>query len=440
MIELDNHESNGAKIRVIGVGGCGGNAINNMIEKGLSGVSFISSNTDKQVLDTNLAQVKLQIGKETTNGLGAGGNPETGRISAEESIEEIREALCGCDMVFITAGMGGGTGTGAAPIVAKIAKELETLVVAVVTRPFAWEGKRAKVADQGIIELREFVDALITIPNQKLLDITDKKATFRQAFMKADEVLFNATRGISDIITKPGLVNVDFADVRSVMQGMGDALMGIGFASGDNRAVDATHNALNSPLLDNISIAGSKGVLVNITGNEETTTLHEVAQAVAMIEESAGPDVNLIHGVVLVDDPMDELMVTVVATGFNNKEEKQKFHRPGINFKSKEVDLFNEKVNQANIPAPAFEKKAEPVMAKSAATIGSPVSPRGTEELKELDIPAYVRRIGEDQPASIETDKQAVTNTEKIPVGTGFDKSNSMKNYDQPAFLRKIMD
>jgi cell division protein FtsZ len=440
MIELDIHETNGAKIRVIGVGGCGGNAINNMIQKSLTGVSFISTNTDKQVLDKNLADVKVQIGKETTKGLGAGGDPEIGRISAEENIEEIKESLVNSDMIFITAGMGGGTGTGASPVIAKVARELEALVVAVVTQPFSWEGKRGKIGEQGILELKDYVDALITIPNQKLLDITDKKVTAKQAYMTADEVLFNATRGISDIITKPGLVNVDFADVRSVMKGMGDALMGIGTATGDNRAVEATHNALNSPLLDSISIAGAQGVLVNITGSEESTTLHEIAQAVAMIEETAGPDVNLIHGVVLVEEPMEELMVTVVATGFNNKQEKPKMSRTALNFTSKEVGMFKEKPKVRDTAPAPHEKNAEPVAAeKTAISIGTPLTPRGNDELKELDIPAYVRRIGADNKEDVETLNNSSEKI-KVPAGIGFDKNNSLKNYDQPAFLRKIMD
>jgi len=439
MIELDNQVLNGAKIRVIGVGGCGGNAINNMIEKNLSDVSFISVNTDKQVLDTNLAQMKLQIGKETTRGLGAGGNPEIGRISAEENLEEIKEALKNSDMVFVTAGMGGGTGTGAAPIVAKVAKELEALVVAVVTKPFSWEGKRAKIAEEGISELKQYVDALITIPNQKLLEITDKKVSFKQSFMIVDDVLYNATRGISDIITKPGLINVDFADVRSVMKGMGDALMGIGLASGENRAIEATKNALNSPLLDNISIAGAQGVLVNITGNEDTTNLHEVAQAIALIEESAGPDVNLIHGVVLVSEPMEELMVTVVATGFNNRAEKPKAQRTGFNLGFKDRDLFTVKANQPSDIS--FDKKAEAIPENAAIPIGGRVSPRGNDELKKLDIPTFVRRIASpEEQGTMETDKVAQNSTDKVPVNLGFEKGNSLKNYDQPAFLRKIMD
>lgn len=444
MIVLDKHESDGAKIRVIGVGGCGGNAINNMIQKGLSGVSFISANTDKQVLDKNLAKVKLHIGKETTKGLGAGGNPDVGKISAEESIADIKESLFGSDMVFVTAGMGGGTGTGAAPIVAKAAKELDALVVAVVTKPFQWEGRRSKVAEQGLADLKEHVDALITIPNQKLLDITDKKATFKQAYMKADEVLFNATRGISDIITKPGLVNVDFADVRSIMKGMGDALMGIGIATGDNRAIDATKNALNSPLLDNISIAGSKGVLVNITGNEEITTLHEVAQAVAMIEEAAGPDVNLIHGVVLVEEPMEELMVTVVATGFNQQQqemEKPKFASPGLAFKSKEQELFEKKAQLKVIERPEEIRSEQiPVTHEIPSVISAMGAPKGTRELNDLEKPAFLRRLGRENQDNFNSDTTVEQNADKAHATVGFDKSNSLKNYDQPAFLRKIMD
>ncbi|MFH1052593.1 MAG: cell division protein FtsZ [bacterium] len=439
MIGLDNQVLNSAKIRVIGVGGCGGNAINNMIEKNLTGVSFISANTDKQVLDTNLAQMKLQIGKETTRGLGAGGDPEVGRISAEENIEEIKESLLNSDMVFVTAGMGGGTGTGAAPIIAKAARDMDALVVAVVTKPFSWEGKRAKIAEDGINELKQFVDALITIPNQKLLEITDKKVTFKQSYMIVDDVLYNATRGISDIITKPGLVNVDFADVRSVMKGQGDALMGIGIASGENRAIEATKNALNSPLLENVSIAGAQGVLVNITGNEEITGLHEIAQAIAMIEECAGPEVNLIHGVVLVSEPMEELMVTVVATGFNNKAERPKMQRPALNLGFKEKDMFNLKPKQ--VSDISFDRKVETIPEKVAIPMGRQVSPRGEDELKKLDVPTFIRRLGNpEEQNSLNTDQAVQNSAEKVPAGLGFDKAASLKNYDQPAFLRKIMD
>jgi cell division protein FtsZ len=257
--------------------------------------------------------------------------------------------------------------------------------------------------------------------------------------MIVDDVLYNATRGISDIITKPGLVNVDFADVRSVMKGMGDALMGIGIASGENRAIEATKNALNSPLLENISIAGAQGVLVNITGNEELTGLHEIAQAIAMIEECAGPDVNLIHGVVLVNEPMEELMVTVVATGFNNRAERPKMQKPAMNVGFRDKDMFN--VKPSSVSDFTLDKKVEPIPEKVAIPMGRQVSPRGEDELKKLDVPAYVRRFANPEEMSpMNTDKVVQNVAEKVPAGLGFDKTASLKNYDQPAFLRKIMD
>ncbi len=434
MIELtENGQIENAPIRVVGVGGCGGNAVNNMIEQGLKGVSFITANTDKQALDQNLAKTKIQIGKEITKGLGAGGDPEIGMKSAEESVEEIRENLEGSDMVFVTAGMGGGTGTGAAPVIAKIAMELEALVVGIVTYPFKWEGKRLKLAEEGIKNLRESVDALISIPNQKLLEIIDKRATFQEAFLKADEVLLNATKGISDIITQPGLVNVDFADVRSVMKGMGDALMGIGIASGENRAVEAAEKALKSPLLDNISIQGSKGALVNITGSKENFTLHEMSDILAMIEEAAGSDVNLYHGVVLKDEPMEELMITVVATGFNDSLEKNhKCAEPVKNYQVEEKELFGDK-NGTSKKAEENDEENEKAPAAD--------SPKGTKELKGLDIPAFIRRIGD---TITEENPQAGNTTPGIPEKAlsemGDERSKVLKNLEQPAFIRRMMD
>jgi cell division protein FtsZ len=248
-IELDTSRQDGARIRVIGIGGGGGNAINNMISKGLQNVDFIVANTDKQALEHNLSKIKIQVGREITRGLGAGADPDIGRKSVEENYEEIKDAIKGSDMLFITGGMGGGTGTGGSPVVAKIAQELGSLVVGIVTKPFDWEAKKRRaVAEEGIEELKKYVDALIVIPNQRLLDIIDRNTGFREAFQKVDEVLYNATRGIADIISVHGLVNVDFADVRTIMKQQGDALMGIGTAKGENRAVEATQNALNSPL------------------------------------------------------------------------------------------------------------------------------------------------------------------------------------------------
>jgi cell division protein FtsZ len=317
VITIDTDSTNlGARIRVIGVGGGGGNAINSMIQRGLSGVDFIAANTDAQALSKNSASTKLHIGKESTRGLGAGGRPEIGKEAAEENADDIREHLAGSDMIFVTAGMGGGTGTGGAPVVARIGRELGALVVGIVTNPFNFEAKkRANIAEQGINELRQYVDALIVIPNEKLLSIIDRNTSFIEAFQKVDDVLYNATRGISDIISGNGYINVDFADVRSIMKDMGDALMGIGIASGEHRAISAAQNALNSPLLEGVSITGAQGLLVNISGGS-SMTMHEIGEAVSIIEENAGSDVNLIHGIVYDESLDDKLMITVVATGF----------------------------------------------------------------------------------------------------------------------------
>jgi cell division protein FtsZ len=435
MIELDHFEEL-AKIRVIGVGGCGGNAINNMIAKGLDGVKFISANTDKQVLENNLAQVKIHMGKETTKGLGAGGNPEIGNQAANESFEELKESLKGSDMIFITAGMGGGTGTGAAPVIAKLGQELGSLVVAIVTKPFMFEGRRYKLADGGIKELRQYVDALIVIPNEKLLAISDKKVTIKNAYLKADDVLFNATRGISDIITQPGLVNVDFADVRTVMKGMGDALMGTGIATGENRAIEATQNALNSPLLDGITIAGAQGVLVNITGSEESTTLHEISEAISIIQEAAGDDVNLIHGVVLTPEPMDELMVTIVATGFKTE-----------NGKTKAMSASNGVKTSApvELPFPTISnnqyQKTESRLDTYPKTTFTIASPRGTQALKDLEVPAYVRRVGHDNPDNFEKGMSSIEQlVESEPTMSVIEDNGSSINMNQPRFIRKMMD
>jgi cell division protein FtsZ len=400
-IGLAINDFEGAKIRVIGIGGGGGNAINNMIKGGLEGVDFIAANTDKQALDHNLAKVKIQIGKDATRGLGAGAKPELGKKAAEESNNDLKEILKGSDMIFVTAGMGGGTGTGATPIIAKIAKEMGALVVAIVTKPFIWEGKkRSDSAEIGIAELRENVDALIVIPNQRLLDIIDLHTTFTEAFKQVDDVLFNATRGISDIISCHGIINVDFADVKTVMSGMGDALMGIGMAAGKDRASVATHNALNSPLLGGISIKGSKGVLVNITGGKDLT-MHEIADAVSIVEQAAGDDANLIHGVVTDSNLTDEIMVTVVATGFKKDEVFQietvsdiKAPQPLLPFPEQprvRAGLHNHSV-------PVFPKNDERRSA-SSPMIGVKLStstfdrvPRGDEQLKPFDKPAFQRK------------------------------------------------
>lgn len=320
---LDEGALNGARIKVIGIGGGGGNAVNRMIEFGIEGVEFISANTDLQALQSSLAPVKLQLGTHLTKGLGAGANPEVGRQSALEDTEKIIELLDGADMVFITAGLGGGTGTGAAPIVASLASELSALTVAVVTKPFSFEGKRRMAqADLGLAELKESVDTVITIPNERLLHTVEPGTSLQDAFKIADDILRQAVQGISDLITIPGVINLDFADVKTIMTGMGMALMGTGTARGDNRAVEAANRAISSPLLEETSIRGAKGVLINISGSH-SMTLHEVHDASKIIQESADPDANIIFGSVFDDTLDDQIKITVIATGFDAVGERE---------------------------------------------------------------------------------------------------------------------
>src|SRR3954467_14686740 len=315
MFEIDQNQNQGAKIKVIGVGGSGCNAVNTMIRMGLQGVEFITANTDKQALDASLASVKLPIGQELTKGLGAGANPEIGRKAALEDYARISELLAGADMVFITAGMGGGTGTGAAPVFAKIAKEIGALTVGVVTKPFGFEGKkRMKHAEQGIAWLNESVDSLIMIPNQRLLSIAGATLSMLDAFKKADEVLLNAVQGISDLINHTGLINSDFADVKTIMQNKGLALMGIGFGEGEHRAVEAATNAISSPLLEDISIEGATGIIMNITGGSNLK-IHEINEATTLIMEAAHKDAEIIFGTVIDESIKDGVKVTVIATG-----------------------------------------------------------------------------------------------------------------------------
>lgn len=311
-------------IKVVGVGGGGTNAVNRMIASGLKKVQFIAINTDLQALRLSNAETKLPIGTKLTGGLGAGGIPEIGEKAALEDKEKIQNALKGADMVFITAGMGGGTGTGAAPVVAQIARELNALTVAVVTKPFDFEGrKKRELAENGIEKLRDAVDTLIVIPNQYLLKIVEKKTPIRQAFMVADDVLRQGVQGISELITEPGEINIDFADVRTIMKGHGDALMGIGIGKGDNRAVDAATNAINNPLLEDARVEGAKGILVNVTGGEDFT-LSEYEEIIKIITANADSDALIIPGQAFDPSLHDEIRVTVIATGFNNTHEQKK--------------------------------------------------------------------------------------------------------------------
>lgn len=318
-LDTDTNQA-GAKIKVIGVGGAGGNAVNRMIEEGVQGVEFIAANTDTQALDLTGAETKIQIGEKISRGLGAGSNPEVGKKAAEESEEQIAEALNGADMIFITAGMGGGTGTGAAPVVARIAKELGALTVGVITRPFKFEGpKRGRFAAEGIDNMKEHVDTLVIITNDRLLDIVDKKTPMMEAFREADNVLRQGVQGISDLITSPGYVNLDFADVKTVMENQGKALMGIGSGSGENRTAEATQKAISSPLLD-VDIRGAESVLLNISGGPDLS-LFEAQEASEIVSEAASSDVNIIFGTSINEDLGDEVSVTVIATGLDKAKD-----------------------------------------------------------------------------------------------------------------------
>ena len=409
MLELidDGKAVLGASIKVIGVGGAGGNAVNRMIQSGLEGVEFIAANTDAQVLDASLSQRKLQLGTGITKGLGSGANPNVGRDAAEEDEAQISEMLEGADMVFVTAGMGGGTGTGAAPVVARIAKAQGALTVAVVTRPFEFEGRRRmQLADDGLRELKERVDTLIVIPNQRLLTIVDRTTPLKEAFRVADQVLHHATKGISDLITVPGLVNLDFADVKTVMAERGNALMGAGHATGPNRAYEAAQSAVSSPLLDDVSISGAEALLVNVTGGE-SMTLHEINEAVTVVVDAAGHDANVIFGAVIDEHMGDGLSITVIATGFGKGEAKQ---RPmGTQA-------------PAHGPAPRIYDMGERV-ARPAAAVRPPLEEPTPEDEGVLagGRPGY--RMASQSP--------------RRPFGT---RAIQRDNMDVPAFMRKQMD
>ena len=333
MLEFDTNLDSLATIKVIGVGGGGNNAVNRMIEHGVKGVEFIAVNTDAQALNLSKAEIKMQIGAKLTRGLGAGANPEIGKKAAEESKEQLEEALKGADMVFVTAGMGGGTGTGAAPVIAQIARDIGALTVGIVTRPFSFEGrKRALQASGGISEMKEAVDTLIVIPNDRLLEIVDKNTPMLEAFREADNVLRQGVQGISELIAVPGLINLDFADVKTIMTNKGSALMGIGVATGENRAAEAAKKAISSPLLET-SIDGAQGVLMNISGGSNLS-LYEVQEAADIVATASDQEVNMIFGSVINDNLKEEIVVTVIATGFNEEvlQPKQPV-RPSLGFK-----------------------------------------------------------------------------------------------------------
>ncbi len=393
--------SGAARIKVVGVGGGGGNAVNTMIAAGLPGVDFIAANTDSQALKANLAPIKMQLGEKLTRGLGAGGNPEVGKRAAQEDVERLREYLGEADMIFITAGMGGGTGTGAAPVIAKVAKELGSLTVGVVTKPFTFEGKRRmKQADEGMKELKASVDTLIAIPNQRLLSVAGRNSSILETFKKADDVLLQAVRGISDLITVHGLINLDFADVRTIMSEMGMAMMGAAIAQGENRAVEAAQKAISSPLLEEVSIQGARGVLINITGGPDLS-LHEVNEAATLIQEEADEEANIIFGAVIDESMGDEVRITVIATGFGEQPEAGEKPRPG------------------------------PRDARAAgAGEGRPVKRLGLLAEDELDVPTWQRRRQEPPVAARGAQRPAPKAADEEPA----------RDFDVPTFLRRGAD
>ena len=440
MFEIEKKLELGANIKVIGVGGGGSNAIQTMITGGLQGVEFIVANTDLQALKANPSEKKIQLGSELTRGLGAGANPDIGQRAALESYEDIAKAIEGADMVFVTAGMGGGTGTGGAPVVAKIAKEMGILCIGVVTKPFIFEGKkRTKYAEDGIRELKANVDTLIVIPNQKLISVAGEKTSLLDTFKKADEVLLQAVKGISDLISVRGLINLDFADVKTVMSSQGMAIMGVGRAQGDNRSVEAATKAISSPLLENIAIEGATGIIINVTGGS-SLTLWEVNEASSLITEAADENAEIIFGAVIDEKLNDEIFVTVIATGFGAKEKAHSASEPlkeldlqskpsetffpkmkGA-FQSQVIDAEGEKLSSSAAPYEEDEETSESeslqdisetisnkpnlkeiLMAKSREHLDSKKqeTPSSFPDEQSLEMPTYLRKRNLEEEGSI---------------------------------------
>ncbi len=411
MIEMEHEAPQGAKIKVIGVGGGGGNAVNTMIELGLTGVDFMVANTDCQALKNHKATLRIPIGNKLTKGLGAGANPEIGRKAAEEDRAAIAEYIEGADMVFVTAGMGGGTGTGGAPVIAEIARQCGALCVGVVTKPFLFEGKRRKAqAEEGIRALRMAVDTLITIPNQRLLNLAGDSTTMLDAFKKADEVLYQAVKGISDIIAIHGIVNVDFADVRAVMKGQGMALMGTGEADGPHRAYEAAQKAIASPLLEEVSIKGATGILINVTGPSRMTLL-EVNEAATLVQEQADDNANIIFGAVVDESLGDKIRVTVIATGFDRDE-----------------DVTIPEAPAALAAAVAAASKNQPMAARSSQAV-TPRNGVTVNSREDRDIPTVIRNKRREES---EDPVRLAKELGLMPLGDD--------EYDIPTFLRKQAD
>jgi cell division protein FtsZ len=409
-----------ASIKVIGVGGSGGNAIDTMIHFGLEGVEFVSVNTDAQALNAGAAPIKVSIGANITRGLGAGANPDLGRKAAAEDVNRLKELVQGADMIFVTAGMGGGTGTGAAPVIAALAREAGALTVGVVTKPFSFEGRtRSRRADEGLDALNEHVDTLITIPNDKLLTLNDEDLTFVEAFRKADEVLYQAVRGISDLITLDGMVNVDFADVRSVMAGMGRALMGTGLAKGEGRARLAAEQAISSPLLDDISVEGAMGALINIVGGPDVK-MREIKEAASLITEQAHPDANIIFGASIDESMSEAIKVTVIATGFD------------LSAGDIPIDVVAEAVRR--VERPARESLVAPAPRSGASVTRATSVPPTQRDVAQ----AYSLRRGAAAAASLQAPAGAGSQPlPQVRERISFPSSPDADDWDTPAFQRR---
>jgi cell division protein FtsZ len=454
MFEIEQLASQGAKIKVVGVGGSGCNAVNTMIKMGLEGVEFITANTDRQALDASLAGTKLAIGQELTKGLGAGANPEIGRKAALEDYAKISEILAGADMVFITAGMGGGTGTGAAPVFAKIAKEIGALTVGVVTKPFMFEGKkRMKHAQQGIAALRDNVDSLIMIPNQRLLAVAGATLSMIDAFKRADEVLLNAVQGISDLINNTGLINSDFADVRTIMQNKGLALMGIGHGEGEHRAVEAATNAISSPLLEDVSIEGATGIIINITGSS-SLSISEVNEATTLIMEAAHEDAEIIFGTVIDESLKDQVKVTVIATGLGG--ETAGLQKNDTLLVTPQPQLQNTAALQAQAQAhlqsqapaapaepildepPAFPQPPKPNAAMLAAAAAAANFASSSEELEEKLATQQSTQMAQTAYA-MESDADELARARAIAQRLGITNLTD-DQYDIPTYMRRQQD
>ncbi len=454
IIGLDSSLSDETKIKVVGVGGGGCNAVNNMVNRGLTGVELIAVNTDLQALKACATPHQIQIGKETTGGKGAGSNPEKGKISAQENIEELRAALKDSDMVVVTCGMGGGTGTGAAPVIAQLAQEMGALVVGIVTLPFSWEGQeRLKYANDGIAELRKYIDSLIVIPNEKLKSMSDKAIKFKQAFKEVDDVLYRSTSGIAEIIVNYGYMNVDFADVKTVLKGQGDALMGVGRAKGENRAVEAVENALNSPFFEDISIKGARQALINIVVSEDLA-MQEITDVFDKFREYTGDGVTIKQGVMFDNDLGDELQVTILATGFHRKvaeTEKTNDNLAEVSKTQKAMtfqDFIDSRDDMDRQSDRGFQTRTD---------ISHLKKPVGNEQLKDLDPPAFIRRSKKFKNDEVSPIQSIISTAEKVnskyeserlktnkkEVNTKEEHNDlAMENIREghPAFLRKIMD